>query len=156
MTLAALYPFWPDTHEELRERVAVMGGDTLNFKPSAGTSSIRQLVLLHLHFEREWIAGIVAGYLIETPRASSLQTGGALAEAMAAQRLLTARVLEPLTEAGLRAVRTVPADMVPGRPEANHSIGWMFWCLLERDLALYGQVQLRMEEERAVRRAADR
>ncbi len=149
MKLSDLYPYWDDAHDELLTTLHALDNERLNYKPMAGTSTVRQLALQLLADERFWVAHLVAGFDIETPRAGDFRNGQALAEALQAQRSVTARALESFGVLGLKAVRTVPADALPNRPQANMSVGWLFWHVLERELMVWGQVQQRLEEVRA-------
>jgi len=149
MKLSELYPYWADVHDELLALLHALGSERLNYKPLGGTPTIRQLALQLLEDERFWVAHLVAGYKTETPRPADFRTGEALAEALQAQREVTARALEPIGVLGLKAVRTVPADALPNRPEANMPVGWLFWHILERELMVWGQIQQRLEEAKA-------
>lgn len=149
MKLSELYPYWADVHDELLALLHALDSERLNFKPLGGTPTIRQLALTLLADERFWVAFLVAGFEIETPRPGDFRTGAALADALAAQRVITARALEPIGVLGLKAVRTVPADALPNRPEANMPVGWLFWHVVERELMVWGQIQQRLEEARA-------
>jgi uncharacterized damage-inducible protein DinB len=155
MKLSDLYPYWAGAHDELLTTLHALDKERLNYKPVPGTPTIRQLALQLLEDERFWIAHLVAGFDTETPRPADFRTGAALAEALAAQRLITARALEPFGALGLKSVRTVPADALPNRPEANMPVGWLFWHVLERELMAWGQIQQRLEEAKAAEHDAD-
>lgn len=152
MKLAELSPYWADTHDEMLALLRVLDSERLNFRPIGGVPTIRQLALGLLEGERFWIASLVAGFDTETPRAADFRTGAVLAEALGAQREVTARVLEPFGVLGLKAVRTVPADALPNRPEANMPVGWLFWHVQEREIIVWGQIQARLEEWKAAQR----
>lgn len=152
MRLTELYPYWADTHDELLERLRVLTQDRLDFKPYSGTPSIRQIAVAQLGLERQSIAGLAAGFDTEPVRLGQYPDGKALAEGLAAQRVVTERALEPLTAAGLRAVRLVPADQSSGRAEANMPIAWIVWHVLERERMAWGQILLRLDEYKASQR----
>ena len=152
MKLSELYPYWAEAHDELLTTLRDLDAERLNFKPLPGAPTVRQLALQLLADERFWIAHLVAGFDVETPRPADFRTGAALAEALDAQRSITARALEGFGVLGLKAVRTVPADALPNRPQANMPVGWLFWHLLERELMVWGQVQARLEDARAAER----
>lgn len=149
MKLSELYPYWAGAHEELLTVLHSLDRERLNFKPLPGTPTIRHLALQLLEDERFWIAKLVAGFDIELPRPADFRTGAELAEGLAAQRAVTARALEPIGALGLKSVRTVPADALPNRPEANMPVGWLFWHILEREMMVWGQIQQRLEEAKA-------
>ncbi len=155
MKLAELYPYWADVHDELLATLQALDSERLRYKPFAGVPTIRQLALGLLADERFWVANLVAGFETETPRPAGFRTGAALAEALAAQRMVTARALEGFGVLGLKAVRTVPADALPNRPEANMPVGWLFWHVVERELMVWGQIQQRLEEARAAEKQAE-
>lgn len=155
MKLSELYPYWNGVHDELLTTLHALDRERLNYKPVPGTQTIRQLALQLLEDERFWIAHLVAGFDTETPRPADFRTGAMLAEALAAQRMVTARVLEPFGALGLKSVRTVPADALPNRPEANMPVGWLFWHVLKRELMVWGQVQQRLEEAKAAEKDTD-
>ncbi len=155
MKLSELYPYWAGVHEELLTALRALDRERLNYKPLSGTPTIRQLALQLLQDERFWGAHLVAGFEIEMPRPGDFRTGAALAEALAAQRHVTARALEPIGVLGLKAVRTVPADALPNHPEANMPVGWLFWHILERELTVWGQIQQRLEEAKAAEKHGD-
>ncbi len=110
---------------------------------------MRRILLDFIRAERYWIGGLVAGHAEYRPRLEDYPDGKALAEALAATREVTLRVLEPLGLDGLRAVRTVPGDPATNRYETNRPIGWLFWHVLELELILRGQVMQRLEDEKA-------
>ncbi len=139
-------------HDEMLERLRVLDTERLDFKPYSGTPSIRQIAVAQLALERQWIAGLAAGFDTEPARLGQYPDGETLAEGLAAQRVVTHRALEPLTSAGLRAVRLVPADQGSGRAEANMPIAWIVWHVLERERMAWGQILLRLDEHKAAHR----
>lgn len=152
MRLEDLAPDWRDIHEELVETVRWLPEDVLDAKPHDGARSIRQIVLQFLADERYWAAQLVSGYHESRPRPADAPDGRALAEALTVAREITVRSLEPFSPEGLRAVREVPADPVTNRPPTNMPVGWLFRHVLLLETIAWGQVLLRLEDERAGRR----
>lgn len=149
LKLDELYPYWDASHEDFVETVGLLNEWQLDTEPGPGGRSLRQIILEFVRAERFWVGQIVAGYAEYRPRSEDFATGKALAEALAAARAVTRRVLDPLGPDGLRAVRTVPSDPATNRHETNTPIGWMFWHVLELELICRGQVLQRIEDEKA-------
>ena len=149
MKLEELYPYWEAAHEDLVEAVELLTEWQLDTEPGPAGRSLRQIVLSFVRAERFWVGQLVAGYAEYRPRPDDYPTGKSLAEALTAARAVTLRVLDPLSQEGLRAVRTVPNDPQTNRHETNTPIGWMFWHVLELELICRGQVMQRIEDEKA-------
>lgn len=152
MRLDELYPYWKNAHEELQDSLRPLSSEQLEARPREGAPSIRDLALDLLYHERFWVSHLVAGNAYEKPRPDLYPDGRSLVEALAAARQVTARVLEPFSREGLRAVRHVPADSRENRPETNMPVGWLFWHVLEREIYTWGQVALRIEDSAPPRR----
>jgi hypothetical protein len=146
MRIEDLYPYWNEVHEELIERVGCLTADQLDIRPHDGARSIRDIVLEFVFLERFFGAHLVAGCHYEKPRPAAYPDGIALVDLMTATREVTTRVLEPLTPAGLRAVRMVPTDTKENRPETNMPIAWLLWHVVEREIACLAQVSLRLAD----------
>ena len=149
MKIQELYPYWGDTHNDLLELVELLTDDQLTYAPVASAPDTRQLLLNFLYEERYWVAYLVGGYVLERPIAADYPQARGLASAMRAARDVTARVLEPYTQEGLRAVRTLPADPAANRPETNVPVAWLVWRLLELEIFTWGQIAQRKEDFRA-------
>ena len=147
MKLDELYPYWQDTHDELLETVAYLTEDQIDARPQSGTKNIRDILLDLGTTERLWISHLVAGSAYERPQAALYSDASALIELLTATRQVTARVLEPFSREGLRAVRHVPADPQANRPETNMPVASLFWHVLEREIVAWGQVRLRLDDE---------
>jgi len=146
--LSDLYPYWPDAHEELLDAIGHLNEAQLDAKPSDRARAIRDLVVDFLYAERYGIAHLVGQNDYEHPRRDRYPNGALLVDALIATRQVTERVLEPLSREGLRAVRHVPADSDANQPETNMPIAWLIWRLLEQEIAVLGQVRLRLEDQR--------
>jgi uncharacterized damage-inducible protein DinB len=146
MQLDELYPYWGDVHQDLIETIEYLSEPQLNEKWHDDARSIRQIILHLVSEERFYVNHIIAGHVFEQPKSSDYQNAASLIEALEATRQMTIRVLDPLTAAGLRAVRTVPADPAANRPETNTSVGWIFWHVVESEIYHLGQIALRIED----------
>jgi len=147
--LEELYPYWNDAHLELVDAVGLLKEWQLDSDPGPGGRSLREILLDFVRAERYWIGHLVAGYPEYRPRLEDFADGPSLAEALAATREVTRRVLEPLGQDGLRAVRTVPGDPQANRHETNMPISGMFWHVLELEMLCRGRVLQRLEDEKA-------
>jgi len=146
MRVDDLYPFWDAVHEDFVDTVSFLTTDKLDARPFDKAVTIRQIILRFIEAERYWLAHVVGGYVYERPRADSFPDGHALAEASRATRYISSRVLDPLSQGSLRAVRRVPADMKLNHPESNMTIGWIIWHVMEEEIKAWGQVSMRLEE----------
>lgn len=144
-----LYPWWGDAHEELVEVVELLKEWQMDAEPGPSGRSLREIVLDFVRAERYFIGHLAAGYTEYRPKPEDFPDAASLAEALKAARQVSLRVLEPLGPDGLRAVRTVPGDPATNRYETNRPIGWLFWHVLELELACYGRVMQRLEDEKA-------
>lgn len=151
MRLDELYPYWRDSHDDLLDTVAFLTDAQLDETPTAGAASLRDLLLDFLYQERYWVSHLVAGNAIERPRSDRYPNAASLGEALTAARQVTVRVLEPFSREGLRAVRHVPADPKANQPETNMPVAWLVWHVLEHEIALRGQVRLRLDDVRGRR-----
>ncbi len=149
MKLRDLYPYWEDAHGEFLETLARVSLTQWDARPAAGGVSIQQIGVDVLHQERFWAAHLIAGYEWASPRLRDYTTPAMLSDALRAQREVTEHIVEPLTPAGLRAVRAVPADPQTNRPETNVPIAGLLWHVLEQELRAWGQVTLRLSDARA-------
>jgi hypothetical protein len=120
----------------------------LEYRPSPQADSIQDIVLRLIREERFWVGSLIAGYAEYRPLEREHRTTGTLIEALTVTREITARVLEPYTPEGLRAVRTVPADPGRNRPETNMPVSRLLWQVVENELAAWGQVTQRMEDSK--------
>ena len=141
-----LYPYWDEMHEELVENVEYLDEDQIDARPHDGASSIKQLVLKFVEVERFHAQHLAGGFDYERPSASAHVDGKAIADLLTATRVVTARVLEPLTAAGLRSVRAVPGDPAENRPDTNMPVAWLLWHVMEREIQCLGQVTLRLAD----------
>src|SRR5579883_50501 len=144
MTIAELYPYWNDAHEEFLLELEFIDEDHWNDKPAhLGGGSIRQLVLHLIEAERYWIGQIAQGGPSPEIRGSDFPTKASLIEGLNATREATIRYLDVLKYEGLRAVRTIPADPENNIPEANMTIAWIIWHVMEHEIYHWGQIALR-------------
>ncbi len=148
MRIEELYPYWGNAHQQLLEAVELLTPAQLDAKPYDEARSIRQMVLNLIREERYWIGHLVAGYAIYQPRENDYPDAPALVEALTVTREITARVLEPLSPQGLRAVRTVPPDPATNRPETNMPISRLFWQVVEQEIFVWGQIAQRIADDK--------
>ena len=151
MKLDELYPYWGDAHDELLDAVALLTEGQIDARPHPGAKNIRDILLDLVTVERFWITHLVAGNAYERPAADRCRDAASLVEALTAARQVTARVLEPFSREGIRAVRHVPADPQSNRPETNMPIASLVWHVLEREVFAWGQVRLRLDDARGRR-----
>ncbi len=149
MTLDELYSYWDDSHQELVEAVEGLKEWQLESVPGPGGRSLHEILLGFLRAERYWVGHLVAGFPEYRPQAHEFPDGPSLAEALKANRAVSAQVLAPFGVDGLRAVRTVPGDPATNRYETNRPVGWLFWQVLEQELVCRGQILQRLEDEKA-------
>lgn len=148
MRIDELYPYWEDVHQELIERIEFLSEDAIDARPHGGAMSIRQLVLQFAESERFFVAHLAGGFAYERPSPSAYVDGRSLVDLLTATREVSARVLEPLSAAGLRAVRSVPPDTESNRPETNMPIAWLFWHTMELEIGCLARVTLRLMDEK--------
>lgn len=148
MKLRDLYPYWLEAHQELLDMAAYLTETQLDARSPDGARSIRDLLVDFLYAERYGIAHLVGGNDYERPRRDRYTNAASLVEALVAARQVTERVLEPFSREGLRAVRHVSADQETNQPETNMPIAWLIWRLLEQEIAVLGQVRLRLDDQR--------
>jgi uncharacterized damage-inducible protein DinB len=141
-----LYPYWDEVHAELIESVGYLDEDQIDAHPHDGAHSIKQIVLKFVEVEREYAQHLAGGFAYERPSPSAHVDGKALADLLTATREVTGRVLDPLTTAGLRSVRAVPADPEENRPETNMPVAWLMWHVMQREIQCLGQVTLRLAD----------
>jgi len=141
-----LYPYWNEVHEELIEAVEYLDEDQVDERPHDGAQSIKQLVLKFVEVEREYAQHLAGGFAYERPSAAAHVDGKAIADLLTTTREVTARVLDPLTTAGLRSVRAVPGDPAENRPDTNMPVAWLLWHVMEREIQCLGQVTLRLAD----------
>lgn len=146
-----LYPYWDEVHDDLIEIVEYLDEDAVDARPHDGADSIRQLVLRFVEVERQYAQHLAGGFDYERPSPSAHVDGKALADLLTATRTVTARVLEPLTTAGLRSVRTVPGDPAENRPGTNMPVAWLLWHVMEREIQCLGQVSLRLKDAKSTK-----
>jgi uncharacterized damage-inducible protein DinB len=144
-----LYPYWPEVHQDLIERLDYLTDEHLDLKPHDGAESIKQIVLRFVETERFYAHHLAGGNDWERPSPSMYEDGAALVDLLNATREITERVMEPLTTAGLRSVRTVPGDPAENRPDTNMPVGWLLWHVMEREIECLGQVSLRLRDAKS-------
>lgn len=144
-----LYPYWPEVHDDLIERLEYLTDEHVDLRPTDGTDSIKQIVLKFVETERFYAQHLAGGFDWERPSPSTYIDGPGLVELLRATREITERVTDPLTSAGLRSVRAVPGDPAENRPDTNMPVGWLLWHVLEREIECLGQVTLRLKDARA-------
>ena len=152
MRIDELYPYWDDVHQDLLGTLEGLTEEQLEFRPRDCAYSIHQIVLDFAYQEQYLISHLVGGHAFDRPRAVDYADRASLVELLNATREVTAMVLDPYTTAGLRAVRTMPADPNNNQPETNVSVGWILWRTLEYEVFYYGQVKLRLEDSGKVKR----
>jgi uncharacterized damage-inducible protein DinB len=141
-----LYPYWDEAHEELIETIEYLDEDQVDDRPHDGADSIKQIVLRFVETERLYAQHLAGGFDYERPSAAAHVDGKSIADLLTVTRTITARVLEPLTTAGLRSVRMVPGDPAENRPDTNMPVAWLLWHVMEREIQCLGQVTLRLKD----------
>ncbi len=146
MRLEELYPYLGYAHQQLLDTLEYLTDAQLDYRPHPQADSIQDIVLRFIRDERFWVGALIAGYAEYRPVEKEHRTTGTLIEALTVTREITERVLEPYSAAGLRAVRTVPADPARNRPETNMPVSRLLWQVVESELAAWGQVTQRLED----------
>jgi len=141
-----LYPYWNEVHEDLIDAIGYLDEDQVDDTPHDGARSIKQLVLKFIETERFYAQHLAGGYAYERPSPSAYVDGKALVDLLTATREVTGRVLDPLTAAGLRSVRTVPGDPAENTSDTNMPVAWLLWHVMEREIQCLGQVALRLAD----------
>lgn len=151
MRLEELYPDWSYRHQQLLETLEYLPDAQLEYRPHPEAESIRDIALRLIREERYWAGTMIAGYEEYRPVAAEHQTGRTLVEALIVAREITARVLEPYSREGLRAVRAVPADPARNQPETNVPVSRLLWNVVEAEIAAWGRISQRLEDARLAR-----
>jgi uncharacterized damage-inducible protein DinB len=148
MTLRELYPYWPDIHTDILERLDFVTRDEWNdCRAQFEIGSVRQIVVRMIRHERRWIAEIAQKRKLEPLQTADLASEDDLISELRVQRSNTERFVATLTPESLRSVRTAPADPENNDPERNVTLAWILWNVLEYELMSWGQIQMRLSEQ---------
>ena len=139
MTLAELYPYLSDTHDDFAERLSLLSDAEWTHRYCLpDTISIRQIVSRCVGRERFLILEIAQGRKTGSSalEVASLSNTDLLSE-MTAARVVTERYVSTLAPEMLRTVRAVPADPRFNVPESNMPLSWVIWSVVENEIAAY-------------------
>lgn len=148
MLLENICPGWVEAHNNLQEAISVFSESELSERPNGTGRSVREIMVSMLNHERFLISHILLGTREEILPPSEFANPALLVELGRVTRIRTEDALRPLTEAGLRAVRTLPADTNLNRYETNVTVEWLFLKILQQEIFTWGQVALRWEDMR--------
>ena len=139
-----VHPYFNDAHEELIEQLEWLQDWRWEAKPThIDGLSIRQITQHLIDQERFWIVHIAQGGVWDRVTNTDFPTRDRIIEGLHAVRAGTIRYIDTLEPAGLKAVRTIPADPFVNRPEINQSLNWILWQVMRNDIFYLGQVALR-------------
>jgi len=146
MKIADISPYWGDVHQDLLDLLDRVSDDLLLIRPAERSLSIQQMVLEIVHEQRFHVSMLMAKnqYVREHPR--DYTSRESLRELLIATWELIDYLIEPLTDAGLRAVRTLPADPQNNRPETNVTFAWLLWHALHQEIFYTGQISVRLRD----------
>jgi uncharacterized damage-inducible protein DinB len=145
MTTRDIYPFWPETHQDLIDCLLYIKPEQWDNKAAyADAGSIRQIVTDLIRFERLWTVQILMGRIDHIQTMYSKMSTDELLSELNSARASTEHFLNTKSIESLREVRVAPADPFTNQPETNVPIAWIIWHILENELISFGKIKLRL------------
>jgi uncharacterized damage-inducible protein DinB len=155
MKLSEINPYWEDAHQALLDLLDQVDDELLYAKPGDRSLSIHQMALEIVHEQRFHVSALLAKNHYERAHPAEYAEMAAIKELLVATWELLEHIVEPLTSAGLRAVRTLPANPEQNQPETNVTFAWLLWHALHQEIYYTGQIAVRLRDYRRPRNAWD-
>ena len=155
MKIDEISPYWSDVHQDLLDVLDRVDDDLLAIRPADRSLSIHQMVLEIVHDQRFHVSMLMAKNHYVRERPADYPSRESLRELLVATWDLIDHLIEPLTQAGLRAVRTLPADPQGNRPETNVTFAWLLWHALHQEIFYTGQITVRLRDYQPTRNPWD-
>lgn len=146
MTGDDLYPYWASVHEEYVDFLLAVSSEELSRRVAGAGASIQTLVVRSAVEERFLTGSVILRNPLDPINVGDYADAPSLIELLKATRHQTERALAPLTPAGLRSVRTLPANPAVNQHEANVTINWIVWKIMQIEIEAYSMVKLRWKD----------